>query len=61
MEKTLASIYLDPSHPASLGGLDAVYSAVKEERKSEISRKQVQDRLSQQDVYIRFINLRVDI
>ena len=43
--------YLDPSHPASFGGLDAVYRAVKEEGNREISRKQVQDWLSQQDVY----------
>ena len=51
MEKTLSSIYLDPSQPASFGGLDAVYRAVKEKGKSKISRKQVQDWLSQQDVY----------
>ena len=51
MEKKLASIYLDPSHPASFGGLDAVYRAVKEDGKSKISRKQVQDWLTQQDVY----------
>ena len=51
MEKELTSIYLDPSHPASFGGLDAVYRAVKEEGKNKISRKQVQDWLSQQDVY----------
>ena len=51
MEKTLASIYLDPSHPASFGGLDAVYRAVKEDGNSKISRKQVQDWLSQQHVY----------
>ena len=51
MEKTLSSIYLDPSQPASFGGLDAVYRAVKEKGKSKISRKQVQDWLSQQEVY----------
>ena len=51
MEKKLASIYLDPSHPASFSGLDAVYRAVKEEGESEISRKQVQDWLRQHDVY----------
>ena len=51
MGKTLASIYLNPSHPASFGGLDAVYRAVKEKGKSKISRKQVKDWLSQQDVY----------
>ena len=39
MEKTLASIYLDPVHPASFGGLDAVYRAVKEKGKNKISRK----------------------
>ena len=49
MEKTLSSIYLDPSQPAIFGGLDAVYRAVKEKGEREISRKQVQDWLSQQD------------
>ena len=29
VEKTLASIYLDPSQPASFGGLDTVYRTVK--------------------------------
>ena len=47
METTLTSIYLDPS----LSGLDAVYRAVKEKGKNKISRKQVRDWLSQQDVY----------
>ena len=51
MEKTLASIYLDPSHPASFGGLDAAYQAVKEKGKNKISHKTVQDWLSEQDVY----------
>ena len=51
MEKTLRSIYLEPSRPASFGGLGAVYRAVKEEGKRKISCKQVQDWLSQQDVY----------
>ena len=50
MEKTLTSIYLDPSQPASFGGLDAVYRAVKEKGKSKISRKKFRDWLSQQDV-----------
>ena len=50
MEKKLASIYLDPSQPASFGGLDAVYRAVKEKGKNKITRKQVRDWLSQQDV-----------
>ena len=50
-EKKLASIYLDPSQPASFGGVDALYRAVEEEGKNTISRKQVQDWLSQQDVY----------
>ena len=51
MEKTLTSFYLDPSQPASFGGLDAVYRAVKEKGKNKVSRKQVRDWLSQQDVY----------
>jgi len=58
MEKTLTSIYLDPSHPASFGGLDAVYRAVKERGKNKISRKQGQDWLSQQDVYTLHKNAR---
>lgn len=49
--KKLTSIYLDSTHRASFGGLDAVYRAFKEEGESEISRKEVQDWLSQQDVY----------
>ena len=48
MEKALTGIYLDPSQPASFGGLDAVYGAVKEKGKNKISRKQVRDWLSQQ-------------
>jgi len=51
MEKTPSSLYLDPSQPASFGGLDAVYRAVKEKEKTKIYRKLVQDWLSQQDVY----------
>ena len=51
MEKTLSSIYPDPGQPASFGGLDAVYRAVKEKGKSTISCKQVQDWLSQQYLY----------
>ena len=51
MKKTLASIYLDASQPASFDGLYAVYRVVKEEAKNKISRKQVRDWLSQQDVY----------
>ena len=51
MEKTLTSIYLDPIQPASFGGLDAVYRAVKQKGKNKISRKQVREWLSQQDVH----------
>ena len=51
MEKTLTSIYLDPSQHVSFVGLDAVYRAVKEKGKNKISRKLVRDWLSQQDVY----------
>ena len=51
MEKKLASVYLDPSHPTSFGGVDAVYRAIKEQGETDISRKDVQDWLSQQDVY----------
>ena len=52
MEETLESRYLNPSHPASFGGLDVVYRVVKEQGKTKISRKQVQNWLSQQDVYM---------
>ena len=51
MEKTLTSLYLEPSQPTGFRGLDAVYRAVKEKRKNKITRKQVRDWLSQQDVY----------
>ena len=49
-EKTLASIHLDPSQPASFGGLDTVYRTVKEKGENMILRKQVRDWMSQQDV-----------
>lgn len=52
IEKTLDSIYLDPSQPASFAGLDAVYRAVKGKGNNKISCKQGRDWLSQQDVYI---------
>ena len=39
--ETLSSIYLDQSHPASFGGVDAVYRELKEQGKNKISRKQV--------------------
>ena len=51
IEKKLASVYLDPSHPVSFAGVDAVYRAIKEQGETDISRKDVQDWLSQQDVY----------
>ena len=51
MEKTLTSVYLDPSHSTSFGCLDAVYRAVKQNGNNKISRKQVRDWWSQQDVY----------
>ena len=51
MGKKLATIYRDPSHPASFSGLDAVYRAVKEKGENAISRKEVQDWSSQRDVY----------
>lgn len=44
-------IYLDPTHRASFGGLDAVCRAVKEKGENAISRKEVQDWSSQRDVY----------
>ena len=50
VEKTLARIYLDPSQPANFGGLDTVYRTVKEKAENKISRKQVRDWMSQQDV-----------
>ena len=51
VQNSETSIYLDPSQPASFGGLVAVYRAVKEKGKNKISRKQVREWLSQQDVY----------
>ena len=58
IEKTLAGIYLDASQPASFGGLDAVYRAVKEKGKNKISCKQVRDWLSR--MFILFTNPRED-
>ena len=38
MKKKLASVYLDPSHPASFSGVDAVYWTMKEQGETDISR-----------------------
>lgn len=47
MIKALSSTFLDPNQPASF----VMYQAVKEKGKNKVSRKQVQNWLSQQDVY----------
>ena len=49
MEKTLTSICLDPSQPATCRCLDAVYRAVNEKGNDKISRKQVPGWLGQQN------------
>ena len=57
----VASIYRDSSHRARFGGLDAVYKSPKNTEGVTFFRKQVEECLSQQDVYTHFINPPVSI
>ena len=50
-EKYLSQIYYDPESPASFGGVDSIYRAVKNEGKYEISRNKIRQWLQKQDTY----------
>ncbi|CAB4014504.1 Hypothetical predicted protein [Paramuricea clavata] len=50
-EKYLSQIYYDPESPASFGGVDSIYRAVKNEWKYEISRNKIRQWLLKQDAY----------
>ena len=50
-EKYLKSIYFDPSHPASFGGLDRLYQIVKKEGKYKISYSQIKKWIQKQESY----------
>ena len=41
MEQYLQTLYHDPNHSGSFGGVEAVYRAVKDEGKFKISRKKI--------------------
>ena len=51
MEKYLHDLYYSPKSPAAFGGVEAVYRAVKDNGKYQISRNKVRTWLKQQDVY----------
>jgi hypothetical protein len=40
-EKYLSQIYYDPESPASFGGVDSIYHAVKNEGKYQISQNKI--------------------
>ena len=48
VDKTLRSIYYDPSHPAACSGINALYKACKHEG---ITRAQIKEWLKKQDTY----------
>ena len=50
-DQYLHDLYYSPESPASFGGVDAVYRAVKNEGKFQISRNNVREWLKQQDTY----------
>jgi hypothetical protein len=50
-EKYLSQINYDPESPASFGGVDSIYRAVKNEGKYEISRNKIRLWLQKQDTY----------
>ena len=51
MDQYLQSLYYNPDHAESFGGVDAVYREAKNEGKFKISRKKIRDWLSTQDTY----------
>ena len=50
-EKYLAELYYNPESPASFGGVDSIYRAVKSEGKHQISRNKIRTWLRKQDIY----------
>ena len=50
-EKYLHNLYYRPEIPAAFGGVEAVYCAVKDDGKYQISRNKIRTCLKQQDVY----------
>ena len=50
-EKYLHNLYYNPESPASFGGVEAVYRAVKEDGKFQLSRNKIRTWLRQQDTY----------
>jgi hypothetical protein len=50
-EKYLSQIYYDPESPASFGGIDSIYRAVKNEGKYKILRNKIRLWLQKQDTY----------
>ncbi len=51
MEKYLSQLYYNPESPASFGGVDSIYRAVKNDRKYQISRNKIRQWLQTQDTY----------
>ena len=50
-ENYLKSIYFDPQHPASYGGIDSFFHFVKKDNKFTVSKSDIIDFLTAQDVY----------
>ena len=50
-EKYLSKLYYNPESPASFGGVDSIYHAVKNDAKYQISRNKIRQWLAKQDTY----------
>lgn len=50
-EKYLSQLYYNPESPASFGGVDSIYRAVKNDGKYQISRNKIRSWLQKQDTY----------
>ena len=50
-EKYLSQLYYNPESPASFGGVDSIYHAVKNDAKYQISRNKIRQWLAKQDTY----------
>ena len=50
-EEYLHNLFYNPESPASFGGVEAVYGAVKEDGKFQLFRNRIRTWLKQQDTY----------
>ena len=51
IDQYLSSIYFNPKHPGSYGGVDRLFNEVRKEGEYDLSRKQITEWLMKQEAY----------